>query len=502
MNRAKLVCGRVIRGVIGALVATAGSASGQVSYLWTAGGDGVSFGQGSNWTPTGVPGLLDEAKFDSGLVQSATLAANHGIDTLSVENNTTTLNLGARTLTARALVVGDRLGDVGSLTIAGGTLTTGTGLARLGRFAPSAGTLVINSGATMSNLDDLIIGDEGGGTLQINAGGSVSSDIVFLADESGSSGNAIVRGAWNLSNSLLVGNGGDGSVSISNGGDLTTTREFKVGDNLGSSGVVSVSGAGSTLTSSLLSSVGNFGPGSLAISGGAVVTTPGLRIGEDAQGDVTVDGSGSKLISSALINVSVSGVGSLILANSGVVQCSSVAVGALGTLGGSGSVTGAVTNAGVVRPGNSAGILSTGGFSQTTGALNIELGGANPGTGYDQLVVSGAATLGGTLNVTLINGYNPASGTFTIIQGGAVSGTFLVQNLPAGFTITYQADRVVVSKAGCIADFNGDGAVNTVDVLLFLNKWVAKDPAADVNGDGTVNTVDVIVFLNLWTAGC
>ena len=54
----------------------------------------------------------------------------------------------------------------------------------------------------------------------------------------------------------------------------------------------------------------------------------------------------------------------------------------------------------------------------------------------------------------------------------------------------------------CIADFNGDGNVNTQDVLAFLNAWAAGDASADINGDGSVNTQDVLAFLNLWNAGC
>ena len=54
----------------------------------------------------------------------------------------------------------------------------------------------------------------------------------------------------------------------------------------------------------------------------------------------------------------------------------------------------------------------------------------------------------------------------------------------------------------CEPDFNGDGSVNTLDVLAFLNAWSAGDESADVNGDGRVNTLDVITFLNLWAAGC
>ncbi|MFG0259036.1 MAG: GC-type dockerin domain-anchored protein, partial [Phycisphaerales bacterium JB041] len=59
-----------------------------------------------------------------------------------------------------------------------------------------------------------------------------------------------------------------------------------------------------------------------------------------------------------------------------------------------------------------------------------------------------------------------------------------------------------VDCGGCVADFNGDGSVNTQDVLSFLNAWNAGEGSADINGDGTVNTQDVLAFLNLWNTGC
>ena len=54
----------------------------------------------------------------------------------------------------------------------------------------------------------------------------------------------------------------------------------------------------------------------------------------------------------------------------------------------------------------------------------------------------------------------------------------------------------------CPADFNGDGQINTRDVLAFLNAWAAGDPAADFNGDDQINTLDVLAFLNAWNTGC
>jgi hypothetical protein len=57
-------------------------------------------------------------------------------------------------------------------------------------------------------------------------------------------------------------------------------------------------------------------------------------------------------------------------------------------------------------------------------------------------------------------------------------------------------------SGSCIADFNGDGAVDTRDVLAFLNAWNAGDARSDIDGDGVIDTRDVLAFLNLWNAGC
>lgn len=73
-------------------------------------------------------------------------------------------------------------------------------------------------------------------------------------------------------------------------------------------------------------------------------------------------------------------------------------------------------------------------------------------------------------------------------------------------------ERVVVATQGrgawsapiayCDGDWNGDGAANTLDVLAFLNDWVAGEQDADANEDGDVNTLDVLAFLNDWASGC
>lgn len=62
--------------------------------------------------------------------------------------------------------------------------------------------------------------------------------------------------------------------------------------------------------------------------------------------------------------------------------------------------------------------------------------------------------------------------------------------------------RFYIEAPGCDADINGDGDVNTQDVVAFLNLWAAGDDRADWNGDGGVDSRDFLAFLNAWVAGC
>jgi len=189
-----------------------------------------------------------------------------------------------------------------------------------------------------------------------------------------------------------------------------------------------------------------------------------------------------------------------------------------GSIKGSGTINGPVTNAGTVGPGNSAGTLTVAGtYSQTSlGSMNIELGGLTPGTEYDRLAISGAASLNGWMNVSAINGFVPSLGqTFTVLTAGSVTGAvgpISVFNFPPGLTVsaTYNPTSVVltvVAGANTLGDLNCDNVVDTLDIPAFVT--ALRDPAAylslfsgcqigraDMNGDGLVNGVDIQLFLD------
>ena len=101
---------------------------------------------------------------------------------------------------------------------------------------------------------------------------------------------------------------------------------------------------------------------------------------------------------------------------------------------GSGTLSANLVNAGTVSPGSSAGIITVDGdyIQEADGILEIQLGGTTPGTGHDQLVVTGAATLHGSLIVSLLPDFTPQVGDTFFIVNHLTSGTgnFSVENLP------------------------------------------------------------------------
>ena len=124
-------------------------------------------------------------------------------------------------------------------------------------------------------------------------------------------------------------------------------------------------------------------------------------------------------------------------------------------LGNGGTIAAHVSSSGTVIPAASlttTGKLGiTGAYTQTAaGALDANVAGASSGQ-FNVLNVTGAATLGGTLNIKLLNNFVPAIGdTFEILSARKVTGTFATVNGTKindseHFTVTYNADNVTLT---------------------------------------------------------
>jgi autotransporter-associated beta strand protein len=177
-------------------------------------------------------------------------------------------------------------------------------------------------------------------------------------------------------------------------------------------------------------------------------------------------------------------------------------------LGGNGSISGGVTiqNGATLAPGESAGELAAGALTlQPESTLAIEIGGTAAGE-FDRVAVTGAAAIDGSLAVSLLPGYvQQVDEEFEIIAATSVSGTFATTDLPAGFEIEYQADRVVLRVTSvpvpCPADVNGDTMVDVTDLLALLAAWgPCPGCPEDSTGDGNVDVTDLLNLLAAWGA--
>lgn len=57
-------------------------------------------------------------------------------------------------------------------------------------------------------------------------------------------------------------------------------------------------------------------------------------------------------------------------------------------------------------------------------------------------------------------------------------------------------------QAPCIADLNGDGETDFVDISAFLAAYGSSDPIADMNDDGNFDFIDISAFLTSFAQGC
>jgi T5SS/PEP-CTERM-associated repeat protein len=136
-----------------------------------------------------------------------------------------------------------------------------------------------------------------------------------------------------------------------------------------------------------------------------------------------------------------------------------------------------VTFTGTFSPGFSPTLVIAGSLSfGSTNTLIMELGGTTPGSTYDQIQASGALGLDGILQISLINGFNPAAGqSFDILNWGSISGTFSSINLPALIAgLTWNTSQLyttgVLSVAGVVGtpgDYNNNGTVEAGDYVLY-----------------------------------
>jgi len=186
---------------------------------------------------------------------------------------------------------------------------------------------------------------------------------------------------------------------------------------------------------------------------------------------------------------------------------SSVVLGPGQTVRGKGLFNGPIVNDGTLAPGESIGWFQ-GNSSLTLGessVYEVEAAGVSPGQ-FDTITVSGAATLGGDLNISRIDGFVPDTcAVFTVLSAGSVQGAFDSVNGDAGNGRVWRAvysNNKVEAIVTCYADMQPDCALDLFDFLAFVNLFNAQDPVADCTHDGSFDLFDFLCFVNAFNQGC
>ncbi len=333
----------------------------------------------------------------------------------------------------------------GTLSITnGGTVSGLTDFsgAYLGYYSGSTGVATVEGdGSSWTNSGGMVVGRNGTGILTIAKGGKVSDSSAYIGHGSYAKGSVSVDGegsAFTSSWNLMVGYNGEGSLSITNAGEVSSGYG-SVGRYEGSFGTVSIDGEGSSWTinrGSFL--VGDGGTGILTITNGGSFISLGSHVGysSNAVGRVYIDGKGSSWISRKSLSVGGSGTGSIDITNAGSLWSSRAVIGSHS--GATGTVT--VNGQGSSWTNSSdLSVESSGSTLAVSDGGRVTSEGASIGSGavvsldiHSSFLVGTADNeWGGTITndgtIRLAAGAGADTGTYTPISFGEMSGDGIIQ---------------------------------------------------------------------------
>jgi hypothetical protein len=364
----------------------------------------------------------------------------------------------------------------------------------LGASTTNFGTVRIAAGTTLTvgsdNLDasfdgsiaDLVSGPAGGIFTKVGSG------TLTLNTENSSTA------VWSNTGGVNISNGTIKYASLKAG--FTDTKPVSIG----ATGKLNMSGFSDTI-GSLSGPAGAIvdmrdaalAPGALTFAATSGTTTySGTIIGG---GNLTKTAGATQILAgnSTLNTVAVNG--GTLRTNATMTTSGGVTVASAGTLGGTGTVVGAITNNGIIAPGDAGiGTLNVTG-NLTDGANShwaIELSGSTA----DKIAVAGNISLTAvdSLDVTgAASGSSWLIGTYT----GSLTGTF--DNVTAPYTVTYAGGNITLNAppTGLLGDFNNDGKVDAGDFVTWKKNEDTSNALVNDNGLGTPIGSD---HYNLWRA--
>jgi outer membrane autotransporter protein len=283
-------------GAFGGVIAggTTGSASG---------GTATINGNGSSWDikdslsiGAGGTGLLTASDGGALQVDGSTIELGHnagGIGTLSLTGAGTSL------MSNSQMIVGDA--GTGAFDVAAGAQSSGaTAVLTAGNQAGSSGTVHITGDGSSVSFASATIGAAGTATANIDDGGmmTVTNDMVIGADNAG-------------------------TVNITTGGGLTVNGDLSLGQNVGSTGILNLTGDGASVEVDGDLMAGVSGDAQINITEGASLSDGGiLAVNPGSTAIVTLTDQNSSWDVSDDLIIGVAGAATVNIANETTVSVS------------------------------------------------------------------------------------------------------------------------------------------------------------------------------------
>lgn len=334
------------------------------------------------------------------------------------------------------LIIG-RIGD-GAVAVANGGAVTVVGEINVGHLGN--GTLSVLSGGSV-HLNDLSPTDRGilrvnhGEVIVSGAGSELSGSRMLLGSPSpsgtSSSGNVEIENQASVDfGFLVVGNavGSSGTMSVSGAAHLATT-DASVTMSAISNGEVTIAGNGTRWDSVHAIQVATSFTGTLGISDGAIVesrkgvspsgTSGAIGNLATANGTVTINGSGSRWTQDGTMVVGWSGIGALAITNGGRLESEDGSIAKAVGSNGSAEISDANSVWKLTRS------LYVGGDSAAAGGvgtLTVATNGAVTVADTLKLWSAGTINVSGGGRAVVGLGVLPAAGTLSVASGGILSG--------------------------------------------------------------------------------
>jgi T5SS/PEP-CTERM-associated repeat protein len=259
----------------------------------------------------------------------------------------------------------------------------------------------------------------------------LSSFHGYIGRDAGATGAALITGAgskWSNSRNFYVGSFGTATLNIEDGGAVVSGSTGYIGNNYGSIGTATVTGAGSKwLNGGGALYVGRSGSGTLNVTNGGLVTSSEAYVGDNSTSTATISGGGSKWANGNYMYVGYSGCGTLTIDNGAQVT------GGIGYLGYAAGASGAAI------------VTGTGSTWALDGALFVGRSGAGTLT-----VESGAVVTTKTLYASLNDLKSAGNGT--------INANGLVSDMELAFDGSYGTSRQFPFGSGGVLNLNVDGS--------------------------------------------